>query len=513
MQGDAALSSVIPSEYRAAEKPPPQVKVVSRTDGRKKVLFVTAEIADLVKVGGLGDVSAAIPRAMQQGHDVRVLIPGYRQVLQSDNEIRIIGQIEGHAALPACAIGRIDRDDGLVIYLVLCPELYDREGSPYSDEQGVDWPDNHIRFARLSLAAAEFAAGRAGLKWIPQLLHLNDWQTALTPAYLHSRKQKTPSIFTIHNLAYQGLCDAQCSVELGLPFQGLELGHDGKIAFLKAGILYASHITTVSATYAREITTPDYGCGLAPLLKEKQRQGVLTGILNGIDESWEPETDPHLVQGFCANDWRGKQANARHVRERFELQASSGPLFAVVSRLVHQKGLDLTLDVAEHIVGNGGQIALIGRGEARVEAALLAVAARFPGRIGVHIGFNETDARRMFAGSDFLLMPSRYEPCGLSQMYAQCFGSLPIARNTGGLADSIEDGVTGFLFEEANSPSYRAAIDRALRVYRRPQLFHAMRCQAMVSPCHWCDSIAPYSRLYDALLTTGSLAQVHQAQG
>lgn len=512
MQGDAALSSVITPGYKQAEKNPPQVKVVSRTDGRKKVLFVTAEIADLVKVGGLGDVSAAIPRAMQQGHDVRVLIPGYRQVLQSDNEIRIIGRIEGHAALPACAIGRIDRDDGLVIYLVLCPELYDREGSPYADEQGVDWPDNHIRFARLSLAAAEFAAGRAGLKWVPQLLHLNDWQTALTSAYLHWRKQQTPSIFTIHNLAYQGLCDRQCSVELGLPLQGLELGQDGKIAMLKAGILHASHITTVSATYAREITTPAYGCGLDPLLEEKQRQGMLTGILNGIDESWEPQTDPHLVQGFRANDWRGKQANAEHVRERFGLQASNGPLFAVVSRLVHQKGLDLTLEVAEHIIADGGQIALIGRGEARIEAELLALAERFPGRIGVHIGFNETDARRMFAGSDFLLMPSRYEPCGLSQMYAQCFGSLPIARNTGGLADSIEDGVTGFLFEEANSPSYRAAIDRALGVYRHPQLFHAMRCRAMASPYHWCDSIAPYSRLYDALLATASLPQV-QAQG
>ncbi|MES2818193.1 MAG: glycogen synthase GlgA [Pseudomonadota bacterium] len=488
----------------------PQVSVVTRTDARKKVLFVTAEISDLIKVGGLGDVSAAIPRALQAGHDVRVLIPGYRQVLQSENRIRIIGRVEGHAALPACAIGRIDRDDGLVIYVLICRELYDREGSPYADEQGVDWPDNHIRFARLSLAAAEFAAGRTGLNWLPQLLHLNDWQTALTPAYLRARGQQTPSLFTIHNLAYQGLCDARCAVELGLPFDGLEVD-DGKVAFLKAGLLYASHISTVSATYAQEITTPAYGCGLDRVLKARQQQGLLTGILNGIDDSWAPETDPHLVQGFSAHDWAGKQVNAEQVRATFGLQPSNGPLFAVVSRLVHQKGLDLTLAVAEHIVHGGGQIAVIGRGEAAIESAVEALAERFPGQIGVRVGFNETDARRLFAGSDFLLMPSRYEPCGLSQMYAQCFGSLPIGRNTGGLADSIEDGVTGFLFDQASVDHYRAAIDRALRVYQHPELLQAMRCRAMAAPFHWRVAITPYSRLYEMLLAR-STAQTTQAQ-
>jgi len=505
--GNRAFTENITAAYHEAEPATPRVTVVARTDTRKKALFVTAEIADLVKVGGLGDVSAAIPRALQLSHDVRVLIPGYRQVLQSGNTIRIIGRVEGYAALPACAIGRMDREDGLVIYVVICPELYDREGSPYADNRGIDWPDNHIRFARLSLAAAEFAAGRAGLNWTPQLLHLNDWQTALTPAYLHWRGQQTPSIFTIHNLAYQGLCDAQCSVELGIPFTGLEVGYDGKISFLKAGILFASHITTVSTTYAEEITTPNYGCGLDGLLKEKQQQGHLTGILNGIDDSWAPQTDPHLTQGFCAHDWAGKQVNAEHVRQTFGLQPSSGPLCAVVSRLVYQKGLDLTLEVAEHIVQSGGQLALIGRGEEAIEVALQDLAARFPGQIGVHIGFNETDARRMFAGSDFLLMPSRYEPCGLSQMYAQCFGSLPIARNTGGLADSIEDGVTGFLFQDSTADSYRAALDRAFRVYQHPQLFQAMRCRAMASPHHWRVSITAYSRLYDSLLASSQAAQ------
>ncbi|MET1077673.1 MAG: glycogen synthase GlgA [Pseudomonas sp.] len=486
------------------------MKIVTRTDTRQKALFVTAEIADLVKVGGLGDVSAAIPRAMQASHDVRVLIPGYRQVLESGNAIRVVGEVEGYAALPACKIGRIDTDDGLVIYVVLCPELYDREGTPYGDDEGVDWPDNHIRFARLSLAAAEFAAGRAGLKWTPQLLHLNDWQTALTPAYLFWRDQPTPSIFTIHNLAYQGLCDARCSVELGLPVNGLESNEPGKVSFLKAGILYATHITTVSATYAQEITTPAFGCGLEGLLGDKQQQGCLTGILNGIDDSWAPESDPHLIQGFAANDWAGKQANAVQVRMTFGLAPSNGPIFAVVSRLVHQKGLDLTLQVAEHIVNQGGQIALIGRGEAKVEAAVRELAARFPGQIAARIGFNETDARRMFAGSDFLLMPSRYEPCGLSQMYAQCFGSLPIARNTGGLADSIEDGITGFLFEDSSAESYRSAIDRAFRVYAHPELFRAMRCRAMASPYHWRVSIQPYSRLYDQLLSAAPLQLLRQ---
>ncbi|MEB0028264.1 glycosyltransferase, partial [Pseudomonas sp. MH9.2] len=219
------------------------------------------------------------------------------------------------------------------------------------------------------------------------------------------------------------------------------------------------------------------------------------------------ETDEHLICRFAPNEWQRKEINADHVRELFELEPSTGPLFAVVSRLVFQKGLDLTIGVAEHIVNQGGQIAIIGRGEPEEEDAMRALALRFPGQIGVRIGFNETDARRMFAGSDFLLMPSRYEPCGLSQMYAQRFGSLPVARKTGGLADTIEDGVTGFLFEESTVESYAEALTRAIKVFANPELLNAMRCRAMAAPFNWHKAIEPYAELYVELLAAERAAR------
>ncbi|MBA4682352.1 MAG: glycosyltransferase, partial [Pseudomonas sp.] len=226
----------------------------------------------------------------------------------------------------------------------------------------------------------------------------------------------------------------------------------------------------------------------------------LSGIANGIDESWHPESDPHLLQGFSAGDWAGKQANATYVRRWLNLDAD-GPLFAVVSRLVQQKGIDLTLQVAEHIVARGGRIGVIGQGEPALEAAMAELGRRHPGRIGVHIGFDESDARRLYAGSDFLLMPSRFEPCGLSQMYAQRYASLPIARCTGGLADTIEDGVNGFLFDTPRVDAYRQAIDRALQVFDHPELLEAMRCQAMSAPLYWRQSVQPYDRLFQRLLS------------
>jgi starch synthase len=274
----------------------------------------------------------------------------------------------------------------------------------------------------------------------------------------------------------------------------------GKMSFLKAGMAYSSHITTVSATYAQEITTPAFGCGLDGFLAAKTQQGLLSGIPNGIDESWDAATDSHLFRPFSIGDWEGKAVNAAHVRELFGLDDSEGPLFAVVSRLVYQKGLDLTEAVSEYIVKSGGQIAIIGRGEPEEEQAMRELALRFPGQIGVRIGFNETDARRMFAGSDFLLMPSRYEPCGLSQMYAQRFGSLPVARNTGGLADTIENGVTGFLFDESTVESYQEALSRAFKVFAFPGLLNAMRCRAMAAPFNWCKAVEPYAELYEQLV-------------
>jgi starch synthase len=389
---------------------------------KKKVLFVTSELADLVKTGGLGDVSAALPRAMRHLHDVRVLIPGYPQVLNSDNPIHIIGELGGHAALPPCKIGRMDLKDGLVIYVLICPELYEREGTPYGANNGRDWPDNHIRFARLGLAAADIAANLAQIHWQPDLVHAHDWPAGLAPAYMHWRGQRTPTLFTIHNLAYQGVVSLACCPELGIPSPRPATGRHGVLRQVvvsqgRDGLFQPYHHG--QRHLRQEITTPAFGCGLDGFLPARPSKACSAASPMASMKAGKPPPTRIWWHPFAIGDWQGKAINAAHVRNLFGLAPSKGPLFAVVSRLVYQKGLDLTEAVAAFIVANGGQICIIGRGEPEEEQAMRELALRFPGQIGVRIGFNETDARRMFAGSDFLLMPSRYEPCGLSQMYAQ----------------------------------------------------------------------------------------------
>lgn len=464
---------------------------------RPRILFVTPEISDFVKTGGLGEVAGALPRALTRHYDVRVLMPGYRQVVESCGPIAILAHLPGLADIPPCNLGYVEMADGLGLYLLLSAELYDRDGTPYGIA-GSDFSDNHLRFACLSLAAAELARG-ADPDWAADLLHLNDWHSALAPAYCAWRGLHVPSVLTIHNLAYQGLFPGELSGPLGIPghafrMEGVEF--HGQLSFLKAGLYYASQITTVSRTYAREITREESGCGLDGLLRTRAAQGRLTGILNGIDESWDPRTDPHLAIPFEAEDWKGKAANAEALRASFGLAVSRGPLFAIVSRLVHQKGIDLSLDAAEAIVAEGGQLVVIGQGERGYEEALHALAARHPGQVGVHAGFEEGAARRIFAGSDFLLMPSRFEPCGLAQMYAQAYGALPIVRRTGGLADTVEDGATGFTFAEPTLASYADSIRRALAAFGQKKAFNAMRRSAMARRTGWDGAAQGYAALY-----------------
>lgn len=310
--------------------------------GRPKILFVTTEFADYVKAGGLGEVSAALPRALRSQCDIRVLIPGYRDVVNRLSAIELVGHLTSCADVPACDLARSKTRDGLAVYVLLCPQLFDREGGPYSDATGTDWADNDLRFARLSLAAAQMASGAGDPNWIPDLLHLNDWTSALAPAYLAWSGRPTPSVLTIHNLAHRGLFSPHHVDRLGIPHAAFDINgveFCGDISFLKAGIFYASHVTTVSSTYAREIVTPEHGCGLHGLLRGRLDEGRLTGIINGIDDSWDPLTDPHLVQPFSSDDCKGKDVNAQALRRTFGLAVSRGPLFAIVSRLVHQKGL------------------------------------------------------------------------------------------------------------------------------------------------------------------------------
>jgi starch synthase len=458
---------------------------------------------DFVRVGGLGAVSAALPRALRSWSDVRIVLPGYRDVIEQLTHIEIVGQCAALAEMPACSIGRAATRDGLPVYVLLCSELYDRPGNPYGDESGQDWPDNDIRFGRLASAAAELAMGKVDKSWAADLVHANDWQAALVPAYLAWNGANTPSILTIHNLAYQGLFPRESLRRIGAPensfhIDGLEF-YD-QLSFLKGGLNFASHLTTVSATYAKEITTRELGCGLEGLLNKRSNEDRLTGILNGIDETWDPRHCPQLAQQFAPGDWAGKQANAEYVRKQFGLGVSRGPLFGLVARLVHQKGIDLVLSAADEIVGSGGQIVVTGSGEPQLEQALVAAHRRRPDAIGVTIGFNDAQARRIFAGSDFTLMPSRFEPCGLSQMYAQRFGSLPIGHQTGGLAETIKDGETGFLFDKPSMESFLGSVRRAFSAFNAKDQLDTMRRSAMSKSYSWELSAARYSTLYRKII-------------
>src|SRR5258705_6370751 len=315
---------------------------------------------DFVRVGGLGAVSAALPRALRRLTDIRIMLPGYRDVVEQFAHIHILGHCPALAEMPACTLGVGATKDGLPVYILLCPQLYDRPGNPYGDESGRDWGDNDIRFGRFASAAAELAAGRLDKNWAADLVHANDWQAALTPAYLAWSGRKIPSILTIHNLAYQGLFPKESLRRIGAPdnsfhIDGLEF-YD-KLSFLKGGIVYASHLTTVSETYAREITTRELGCGLEGLLRIRSDAKQLTGILNGIDESWDPRSCAQLAQQFGAGDWDGKQANADYVRKQFGLAVLRGPRLAPVGRIGLPKSNQPLLSAErENIYFNGQNV-------------------------------------------------------------------------------------------------------------------------------------------------------------
>ncbi len=469
-----------------------------------KVLFATSEFADFAKAGGLGDVSAGLPRALKHREiDVRVLMPAYPEVIAKASEITIVAHLAGHAGIDPCCIGETRTVDGLVLYLVLEPSLYQRTGTPYAAPEGIDWPDNDLRFARLSLAAAEIAAGRAGMNWQPDILHVNDWPGGLAPAYLRWRGVRMPTVLTIHNIAYQGLFAQDRMKLLGIPEHAFHINgveFHNRVSFMKAGLYYADLVSTVSPTYARQITTEAYGAGLHGLTRGIAAEGRLSGIVNGIDESWDPTRDPHLPHHFEADDLSGKQHIADLVRTGLCLSQSEGPLFGVVSRLVHQKGLDIIADTARDIVDAGGQIAILGLGDPETEHMLSKLARSHRDNIGLLIGFNEPMARRIVAASDFCLMPSRFEPCGLTQMQAQRYGSLPIAHATGGLADTIDDGETGFLFSELSGEGLFSACQRAFEAFDDAEVLSEMRQAAMARVFHWSGAAAEYEALYRRLL-------------
>jgi starch synthase len=478
-------------------------KISERAEHSMRVLFVTSEFADFCKAGGLADVSAALPRALQeQGVDVRVLLPGYQKVVDGLQEMKVVASLPRRGEIEPCLLGEAKTEDGLSLYVVLSPSLYQREGSAYGTPSGTDHPDNDIRFARLSLAAAEIARGLPGLSWKPDLVHAQDWPGGLAAAYMRWDNVTTPAILTIHNLAHQGLVPADRGAALAIPdwamgINGVEF--HGQISFLKAGLYYADHVTTVSPTYAREITTQERGFGLHGLLAGLAEDGRLTGIVNGIGVDWDPARDPHLGRNFDSDDVAGKLVHKEEVRTSLCLVAADGPLFGIVSRLVHQKGMDLVAEVAPEIVRRGGQIAILGIGDPETEERLHAVARNHRDHIALLSGFNEPMAHRIMAGSDFYLMPSRFEPCGLSQSHAQRYGSIPVVHATGGLVDTVEDGETGFLFSDFTAESFIGALDRAFETYATPAELRRMRRAAMARPVAWSEPAATYVRLYARL--------------
>lgn len=475
-----------------------------------RVLFATAEFAPLAKTGGLGDVSAALPAALAGlGCDVRVMLPAYTGVLESALRPREVAVVDALPGLPSVRLLEAGAADGTPLLLLDCPALYHRPGDPYQDEARRDWPDNAQRFGLLGRVAALVGERLGPGAWRPDVLHCNDWHAALAPVYLHGRQRRIlPTVLTVHNLAFQGIFPGESLPLLDLPgdawsADGVEF--HGNISFLKAGLNHADWIATVSPSYAREIQSQEHGCGLDELLR--RRAACLSGILNGIDtQVWNPATDPILPHQYGAATLDRKIANKRELQRRLGLVPDDDvPMFGSVGRLTWQKGTDLLLEIAPRIAALPAQIVVLGAGEPEIERKLASLAGAFPDRIAVHIGFDEPLAHLIEAGADFFIMPSRFEPCGMNQMYSQRYGTVPVVRATGGLVDTVTDctpvaladrSATGFVFEAATPAAFIAAVERAAAAFGDKPLFRALQENGMARDFSWRASARQYLDIY-----------------
>lgn len=488
-----------------------------------KVLYVCTELFPFLKTGGLADVSAGLPPALRAlGCDVRLLMPAFPALSSSAASTRPIAALPNGqmpwGAPPALA----PADVALVtlsgldspLYLVRSPDLYERPGSPYLGPDGHDWPDNALRFAALGWAAAWLGQG-LDPDWSPDVIHCHDWHAGLAPAYVQVMAQAgraaPATVFSIHNLAYQGLFAESTFAQLGLPpnwfgIDGLEFY--GQVSFMKAAIRYADRITTVSPSYAQEVLTAAHGCGLDGLLRE--RADLLCGILNGVDyQVWSPATDRWLAATYDADNMAPKAAAKNALQVDFGLERRPGALvFGVVSRLTEQKGLHLLIHVLAELVQRGGQLAVLGQGDPSLERALIDAASRYPGQIGVRIGYSEVSAHGVIAGSDVVLMPSAFEPCGLTQLYALRYGALPLVRRVGGLADTVVDctlenldsGVaTGFVFDVFSTDGLLSALRRAFVLFQRTDQWAAVQRQGMGLRFDWPGAAKRYLALFQSL--------------
>ncbi len=480
-----------------------------------RVLYLASELAPWMKSGGLGEVARTLPEALRAaGIDVRVLVPGYPPLLHALGSAKLCAEIAGRPGVfPAIKLLEVATATGLPLYLIDCPAYYARDGSAYQDAQGTDFADNALRFGLLSYIGALIGSSANPLPWQPNVLHANDWPGALALAYLrHRLDSRVKTVFTIHNLAFQGLFDASTLAVLGLPPEafapdGLEFW--GQLSFLKAALQWADRLLTVSPRYAQEIQTPQYGCGLDGLLR--MRRHDLVGILNGIDDqAWNPATDPHLSVPYDASRLHLKLENKRALQRRLGLEPiADAPLFAVISRLTHQKGLDLLLEIAPALTAIPAQLVVLGRGRRELEQAFAALGAAWPGQIACVIGFEESVAHQIEAGADAFLMPSRFEPCGLNQMYSLRYGTPPIVRATGGLADTVVDTwhapdsgcpADGFVFEEFSATALMSAIVRAVAAYRNPQVWRCLQQAGMARDFSWSAATKSHGIIYRELV-------------
>ncbi|MCA0043229.1 glycogen synthase GlgA [Celeribacter litoreus] len=478
-----------------------------------KVLSVTSECVPLVKTGGLADVAGALPGALApHGVEMRTLLPGYREVLSAQPDAETVFEVwdlfGGPARVRRGVLG--SGSEASVLYILDAPHLYDRDGRPYTGPDGHDWGDNAQRFAALSLAAAMIATH--GIEeWFPDAMHLHDWQAGLTPIYLRElgAAERVKTLMTIHNVAFQGCYGADMVETLGLPPQGFTSGgfeYWGQLSMLKAGIIASSKVSTVSPTYARELMDGSFGMGMEGVLAA--RGGDFTGILNGIDlDVWSPSY----------KSARGKAKHKALLREEMHLPESDGPLCVVISRLTGQKGFDLLLESLPTLLKNGGQLALLGSGEGYFESAFRDAALRHE-NVSVRIGYDEGLARRLIAGGDAILVPSRFEPCGLTQLYGLRFGTLPLVSLTGGLADtvipatpaSLSRGVaTGLQFYPTSVEALKHSINTLCDLYQKPKIWQQMIRNAMAQPVGWDTSAAQYADLFTNMV--GASAALEEA--
>ncbi len=478
-----------------------------------QILFATSEIYPLIKTGGLADVSESLPRALDAlGQDVRIIMPAYHDSLAQLNQPQPIASLVikqrkitvYQTQLPGSTI---------TVWLVDDPQYFDRPGNPYLNRAGKPWADNAARFLLFCRAIVEIATNRSSLDWCPDVVHCNDWQTGLAPALLSREKQRPATLFTIHNLAYQGLFPYSTYNALRLPkkfwhYNALEFYY--QLSFIKGGLNFADQLSTVSPRYAEEIQTDQFGCGLEGLLKHRQQD--LTGILNGIDtDTWNPETDSHLVRNYCVHTLDEKLHNKADLQNRYGLEQNQQiPLIGFIGRLVQQKGLDLILKTMQQLSELPLQLIFLGTGDVQFEQELRDWAQRFPEKISVTIGYDEQFAHRIEAGSDIFIMPSHFEPCGLNQMYSQRYGTIPLVHRVGGLADSVVDTTrttlsnglaTGLVFEGESSGAFAEAVKRSLLLYENKAYWTQLQKTGMVQDFSWVKSAEQYLVLYQTALS------------